>query len=303
MKRIVPLLLSLLLAGCLLIPGSGPLAQNAGSTPAPSRAPEQTPEAGASPRAVGPFLQYEIYDRPCWEELISEEMFRVDLDQDGAEEPVSFALDREAWRTAITWGESTVTIDSDELVAAAVLDLDTTSPFYNLLVMVDCGSDSYVTVELHPENGRLTKGRVVEGGWTWAEGALRFSQRTDFLGTAYGERAYRGDDLLPDSEWLDMCYIPTEQDLKTQREALIDGGILLHTVRPVPCTIDGQPGLIPADTYVYRTRFRAGDELAEVCLPDGTLAQIACTLGEHGWPYLIDGQDITDCFDNLFFAD
>ena len=42
----------------------------------------------------------------------------------------------------------------------------------------------------------------------------------------------------------------------------------------------------------------------EIMAPkDGTVAQITCTQGEHGWPYLIDGMDIQDCFDNLFFAD
>ena len=61
--------------------------------------------------------------------------------------------------------------------------------------------------------------------------------------------------------------------------------------------------VIPADTYVYRLGFRDDDRLTEVCLPDGTRALIACTVGEHGWPFLIDGRDALDYFDNLFFAD
>ena len=40
----------------------------------------------------------------------------------------------------------------------------------------------------------------------------------------------------------------------------------------------------------------------EVALLDGTVAQIASSLSEDDW-YLIDGRDMTEYFDNLFFAD
>ena len=287
MKRIVLMLLScLLLAGCV----SAPSAARA-ETPAPT-----------GPQ--GPFLEYSFYDQPHWQELTSGVMFEADLDQDGAAEPISFTLrPNDEWATAIAWGESAVMLESDEFVGAAVLDLDPASPFYNLLVMVDYGSDSYGTVELHPENGRLVKGTEVFGDWAWEDGALWFYERTDFLGTAFGKRTYSGDDLHPDSQWLTMTNIPTAEELATEREDLIEFGVLLHTIRPVPCTVGGQPGLIPADTYVYRLRFRDDEQLVEVVLPDGAVAQIACAADEDGWPCLIDGVDQIDCFDNLFFAD
>ena len=293
MKRIVPVLLSLLLlAGCLLIPGSGPLAENAGPTPAPAD----------GPQAAGPFLSYRYFEQDGWENRTSGVMFEADLDQDGVAEPVSFALRTDDWATAITWGKSTVVLESDEFVEAAVLDLDPASPFYNLLVVVDYGSDSYVTVELHPENGKLVQGTIIGGSWMWEDDQLWFFQRTDLLGTASGKRTYRGDDLHPDSEWLIMTYIPTAEELTGEREDLIEFGTLLHTIRPVPCTIDGQPSLIPADTCLYRLRFREDDALMEVALLDGTVAQIASSLSEDDW-YLIDGRDMTEYFDNLFFAD
>lgn len=293
MKRIIPVLLSLLLLmGCLLIPGSGTLAENAGPTPAPADGPQVT----------GPFLSYRFFEQEGWENRTSGVMFEADLDQDGVAEPVSFALRTDDWATAITWGKSTVVLESDEFVEAAVLDLDPASPFYNLLVVVDYGSDSYVTVELHPENGKLVQGATIGGSWTWEDDQLWFFQRTDLLGTASGKRTYRGDDLHPDSEWLTMAYIPTAEELKGEREDLIEFGTLLHTIRPVPCTIDGQPSFIPADTCLYRLRFREDDALMEVALLDGTVAQIASATGEDDW-YLIDGRDMTEYFDNLFFAD
>ena len=109
MKRIFLLLLSLLLSA---------------ATPAP--------------QTQGLLQTYSFYDQPDWEHLTSAVMFWADLDQNGVEEPVSFTLDRDEWTTAITWGESTVVLEEgDDLVAAAALDLDAESPFYNLLVTMD----------------------------------------------------------------------------------------------------------------------------------------------------------------------
>ncbi len=294
MRRIVSLLLTLLLlSGC----AAAVPAFNASSGPA------ATPAVTERAEAAGPFLQYRFYEQDNWEDLTQAVMFEADLDQDGVAEPVSFTLDHEAWVTSISWGESTVTLDvGDDLVEAAVLDLDTQSPFYNLLAVLDYGSDSYVTVELHPENGKLVQGTTIGGSWTWEDGQLWFFERTDLLGTASGKRTYSGDDLHPDSEWLTMAYIPTVEELTGEWEDLIEFGTLLHTIRPVPCTIDGQPSLIPANTCLYRLRFREDDALMEVALLDGTVAQIASSLSEDDW-YLIDGRDMTEYFDNLFFAD
>ena len=156
MKRIALLLLSLLLlVGCV---GAG--AQAAGLSPlqAPSDPPASTPE----PQHDGPFLSYHFYEQPNWESITSGTLFSCDLDQDGQEEPVTFQLrPNDEWATAITWNGKTTVIDvGDELISAEVLDLDPVSPWYNLLVTVDYGSDSYVTVELHPEDGQLILGKT-----------------------------------------------------------------------------------------------------------------------------------------------
>lgn len=304
-KRIIPLFLAvLLLMGCTSIADRTGSAMHA-ATPAPSIEEVESSEPTAVSSALGPFLSYSFYGQPDWRKLTSDTLFDADLDQNGIAEPISFTLrPNNKSGVAITWGKNTVVLnESSEFVRADVLDLNTESPFYNLLVVLDCGSDSYVTIELHPENGQLVKGNSISGRWEWDENTLWSYERTDFLGTAVGKRSYSGDGLTPDSEWLDMHYIPTAEELETEWDYLVEDGILLHTTQPVPCTIDGEPGFITADVYVYRTRFQAGDELAEVCLPDGTLALIACTVGEDGWPYLIDGQDQLYYFDNPVFAD
>lgn len=305
MKRIgIVILAALLLVGCTGAVGQSDSATEAMASVS-SAEEADTSQTTAVPCSSGPFLSYSFYEQPQWRELTSDTLFDADLDHNGVAEPISFSLRPDNKRgIAITWGESTVILnESSEFVRADVLDLNTESPFYNLLVVLDYGSDSYVTIELHPENGQLVKGNSIDGSWKWDEDTFWAYELTDFLGTAFGKRAYIGDGLTPNSEWLDMCYIPTEDELETEWEHLVEDGILLHTTEPVPCTIEGKPGFIPAGVYVYRTRIQAGEELEEVCLPDGTLAQIACTVGADGWPYLIDGRDQQSYFDNLFFAD
>ena len=81
------------------------------------------------------------------------------------------------------------------------------------------------------------------------------------------------------------------------KDALIKASILIHVMRPVPCTIDGESAVLPMDTYVYRTRYLASRDLMEVVTLDGTVALIAFTL--EGETYLIDGVPQTEYFDNL----
>ena len=304
MKRILILLLAVLLTGCTVgsdVPAS---AQHTGS-PVPTF---EVSESTAAPGASGPFFLYSFHDQPDWRELSSAVMFEADLDQDGVAEPVSFTIRPDGqYAIAITWGESTVVLDrTDELMEAFVLDLDTQSPFYNLLVVVDYGSSSYGTIELHPESGQLVRGSSFSGDCTWSENALWSYEITDFLGTAGGKRTRSGDSLTPDSQWLTMCYIPTAEDLETDLEELVKYGLVIYAVLPVPCTIKGQPDLIPADSYLYRLHIRDDEQLIEVALLDGTVAQIACTVGNDDyvwWPYLIDGLEQDAYFDNLLYAD
>ena len=303
MKRIASLLLSLLLLmGCV---GAG--AQTTGLSPlqAPSDPPASTPE----PQHGGPFLSYFFYEQPNWESVTSGTLFSCDLDQDGKEEPVTFQLrPNDEWATAITWNGKTTVIDvGDELISAEVLDLDPVSPWYNLLVTVDYGSDSYVTMELHPEDGQLVLGKTIDGGSAWHEGALWFSERSDLLGTNFGKRSYHGDDLTPDSEWLTMNYTPTKEELETEQEALIDVGSVIHCAMPVPCYVDGQPATLPEDTLFYCVRFMDPDVdlIMEVCTLDGTIAQLRF-YDDEDEPHDADRiptMEMESYFDNLLFAD
>ena len=313
MKRILSLLLGLvLLLGCAHAAPAAPMVQSASATtqsPQSAVAPESTTTVGPQPDdAVAPLTSLLFYSfEEEWHE--GDALFRFDLDQDGVEEGFSFVLrPDDSWATAVSMDDSTVIIEAgDELIWAEVVDLDPISPFYNLLMVFDYGSDSYVTVELHPENGELVQGKTVDGGYSLRDGVLLFDERCDLLGTNFGTRSYHGDDLVPDSVWLDMVGIPTEEELQTRLEGMIDIGEVIHCAKDVPCVIDGKAATLPADTLFYPLRFMDPevDLIVEVRTLDGAVAQLFFCDDEEE-PHE-DGRILTmesdEYFDNLLYAD
>ena len=299
MKRMVLFLLALLLAaGCR---SAAPL----GNAPAPATdAPAATdaPQPEEAPPALKSLLRYEFGD------LAEGPMFSFDLDQDGVAETFSYALrPDDDWATAILMDDDRIVLaDGDEPVWAEVVDLDPESPYYNLLMVLDYGSDSYGTVELHPENGQLVRGKSIFGDYRITDDGLRFSERTDLLGTDFGYRTYRGDKLVPDSVWLDMKP-PTEDELKGDLPDLIEFGTVIHCAKAVPCVIDGQAATLPAGTCLYGLRFMDPevDLVMEVRTLEGVVAQLLFYDDEdepHDPDRIYTGEQ-DEYFDNLFWAD
>jgi hypothetical protein len=187
-----------------------------------------------------------------------------------------------------------------------VVDLDPASPYYNLLLTLDYGSDSPVTVELHPENGQLVRGKSIFGDYRITDDGLRFSERTDLLGTDFGYRTYRGDQLVPDSVWLDMKP-PTEAELQGDLADLIEFGTVIHCAKAVPCVIDGQAATLPAGTCLYGLRFMDPevDLVMEVRTLEGVVARLLFYDDEdepHDPDRIYTGEQ-DEYFDNLFWAD
>ena len=299
MKRMVLFLLALLLAaGCR---SAAPL----GNAPAPATdAPAATdaPQPEEAPPALRSLLRYEFGD------LAEGPMFSFDLDQDGVAETFSYALrPDDDWATAILMDDDRIVLaDGDEPVWAEVVDLDPESPYYNLLMVLDYGSDSYGTVELHPENGQLVRGKSIFGDYRITDDGLRFSERTDLLGTDFGYRTYRGDQLVPDSVWLDMKP-PTEDELKKDLADLIEFGTVIHCAKAVPCVIDGQAATLPAGTCLYGLRFMDPevDLVMEVRTLEGVVARLLFYDDEdepHDPDRIYTGEQ-DEYFDNLFWAD
>lgn len=229
-------------------------------------------------------------------------MFSFDFDSDGTEETFSFRLDMEKGTTTIFVGDKSITLkEGCDFLYATLIDLDPHSSRLNLLITIDTGSDDFVTIELHLKNGELKRGPKKDGDCRWNDGALWFYERTDIFGTATGKRTYSGDTLKPDSKWFTMAYIPTAKDLKKNRKSLIELGTLLHTVRPIPCTINGEQTELPEGTYLYRLRYNEKGTRMVVSTLDGVEATI--NLKCKDYEYRINGINADEYFDNVFYAD
>lgn len=275
-----------------------PAVTDAGAEEPPSHSPE--PEQPAGPELPLVFNLYDAYGFSAVEGT----MFEYDFDRDGTPEPITFSLDPEADTTTIAAGEQSVTLGvSSMLDSAILLDLDPESPRLNLLVVIDEASDDYVTTELHLENGALTAGPVTYGRAAWADGKLKVCEPFDLLGTMIGERVYGGDSMEPESDWIALTDALTEEELNESFDDLKEFGTLLHTAHRLPCETDGAQAWIAEDSYVYCRRARVDRTEAELVTLDGVVAVIRPVYDSETETYRIDGVNVEDYFDNLFYAD
>lgn len=229
-------------------------------------------------------------------------MFVCDFDGDGTEEEITYRLDDSIVEITVCGASDSLHVGA-ELSHVILIDLDPDAAGLNLLVVCNFGSEDYETTELHLKNGKLKKGPTVGAYCEWDGTALRGSRtQTDILGTRFGTRIYRGEDLKPDSEWFDCEHIPTESELKDDRETLMENGVLLHVRRDLPCTIDGHDAVIEQGAYLYVTRWHESYTLAEVKTEDGRTARISVEWqDEEG--YTIAGLHQNEYFDSVFYAD
>lgn len=245
--------------------------------------------------------EFDVYKEVGWN-VAEAEMFRCDLDEDGKEERVSFRLDEADDTTRILVDDLSIELDVSCMLYRVILcDLDPAKPGLNLLVVIDEASDDLVTTEVHLENGALVKGTVVYDGVSTDGKQLYLSRRTDILGTKYGSDTCSGESLTPDTGWF-TCWTPTDDEIIEERDDLIEYGDLLHTVREVPCTINGKAAKLAKDVYIYMTGFNE-EHLVEARTLDGKTVQIQFGLTDDGWPYTIDGVSQDEYFDNIFYAD
>ncbi len=230
------------------------------------------------------------------------QMFRGDLDGSGIEETIGYRLLEDEWATEITVGEDTIRLEEgSDLIRVLLLDLDPASARRNLLVVIDQASADHVTVEVHYEDDELVIGTVVYADTEWQDGALQGLERADILGTRSGMRRYAGEDLHPESDWLDTVYVPTAEELAEEQADLIDTGLVLETARDLPCEIDGKAATLPAGTLLYPLRWTADESTVEVRTTDGVTAVIRAVVGDG--EYRIDGAPQEQYFTNLQYAD
>jgi hypothetical protein len=288
-------------------------------TPEPTEVPTPTPkptpqQVYGAPQSFKPTKKIEKSNLPVVYSMYKmnpkgkkeAQMFTFDLNGDGKAEKISFKLDSKKNRTTITAGETKIKLkDGAEMVNAMLIDLDPATPYTDLVVLIDAGSDDYITIPLHIENGKFVRGESLNGisVYVGSDGVLYRCEGTDLLGTQTGIRACHGESFTPDDEWLDVS-LPTEEHLQNYQEHLGDYGWFLQVKRELPCTIDGEPSMLPVGTILYMTRFHESRTMAEVRTLDGVTALITFTMDEDDWPYLINGIRQDDYFEyELLYAD
>lgn len=126
---------------------------------------------------------------------------------------------------------------------------------------------------------------------------------SQFVGTA---SVYRHYGLNPNSGAIetkesDYTYSADNSEL-TLKKDLTGEKVVLENAGGVPSYREtGETVTIPAGTVVTR---KATDENSRVilALPDGTYAAFTVSVGDGGWPITIDGTDVEELFDGIYFA-
>ncbi len=269
----------------------------------PTEEPTEEPtEAPATPYA--PDLSLLPIEFPIDEYRQEGNLITFDIDFDGEPDTISFAVNEETNRATVFMNDAPFEFDyGNNFDRIIFIDLDPATPYANILIVIDMASSDYLTMEVHPENGALVKGVEKEDLVTLREdGVLLSHERTDLLGTKTGTRPVSGEDLTPDSEWLD-CRELTKSDLTTDRKESIEYGWLLHASRKIKCSIDGKATEIKKGSYVYMKRYHESERLVEVYTEDGEVALISVDYDPKEYTFTINGYPQDKVFDNIFYAD
>ncbi len=142
--------------------------------------------------------------------------------------------------------------DVAEPVNLILIDLDPADGRVNLLVSA-VTADGAFTYELHVEDGKLVCGHTVSGSCFLADSLERevtLVAWNDSL-NEYGYREVRGEALEPVDDRLYADGVIDAILFGPGREKNIEYGILLHLVRALPCEIDGVPGALQPEEYIY----------------------------------------------------
>ena len=315
MKRISAVFLLLALLVCAACTPEAATVEGV-QTPEPASAQSDTPSVQPNgvtplePEQAAPVRTKLIDVFSAYEDLDDGEtkatIFEYDLDNDGTAEPIAIEIDWEEDLLFLSVGDRIEEFpNSAALMTVYLCDLDPASSYRNLIVVADEASDDYVTAVLHPEGDALVIDRQIYGlvDWDAETEAFISYENTGLFGSNSGTRHYYGDAFEPDTEWL-TCWMPSEEYLKEYRQNLFEGGYLLHLVRDLPCTVDGQPAILTAGNCILLVRYHESLTQAEVRTEDGSVyATVSIDFDPDEWQYRIDGVEQDEYFDNLFFAD
>lgn len=289
--------------------------EGAGQEPLPTVTPEVA--APAAEEIVAPWEPQRAWedtgltgvlwsaDVPYSTDWQQEQLFlAADFDGDGKEESV-FAgpIDTETDCLFFRVGEMTEETEIYCVLSVAVVRLcEGETP--RLLVCGDFGSDDYMTYVFSIGTGIIVFEDMIEAGMMTEGRDLFFCERYECLGTRTGVRAYAGNPLMPVSETLVPSMIPTEEQLVSERETLIDSGILLKS--KVDLTVKDETGaesVLPKGTYLYLVSFNETLDQIRVKTEEGALYVMETKLPNGGWVMTVNGLPEDMCFSNVSYAD
>lgn len=228
-------------------------------------------------------------------------IFSYDIDGDGEEEELTWKLDEKEWDLDFTWGDNEFSVKCMYLERAILTDLDRSSPFINLIITADYASNDYQVNDFRIENGKVEPHRWMWGDMHLEDGKIINYEATNCLGTGDGKRPYAGDELEPETEWLEDVTIeryPSSYD----RNKLIDMGVILTASKDIPCEIDGKESVIPKGSIIEKKAFRADGTACEVEVEGIGKAVIKMERNAKDYQYYIAGELQDNYFKTIMYA-
>ena len=236
-------------------------------------------------------------------EPTAETLFVADWDEDGVYEYLAYLKLPETGECLISDGERTLVLTDCVSVRGFYTDLDTKSPYGNLILSTKTADGSERVYELHPEGDAIVIGNTLNGYCFVDDGTLTEDEPYDLcIGelTPFGARGYytvHGDALEP---WghtrvaleLDDFDVNVQRD----RDRLIKDGLLLKLVRDMPCTRNGEETTLKAGTYVYLVSYLDTFTEAQLSTEDGRVVKV--TMNGDANDLRIGGIPVSDYFDN-----
>lgn len=253
------------------------------------------------------FLDEGIADAgPLVPEPTAATLFYADWDEDGVYEYLAYLKLPEIGKCLISDGERTLVLSDCVSVRGFYSDLDSKSPYGNLILSTEVADGSERVYELHPEGDAIVIGKTLNGYCFVDDGTLTEDEPYDLcigepspFGSAYGYYTVHGDALTQGANSWEHERLALEFDgidIQRDRDRLIKEGLLLKLKRDLPCTLNGKEGLLEAGTYVYLLSYLDTLTEAHLCTEDGRGVKV--TMNGDADDLRIDGIPVSDYFDN-----
>ncbi len=253
------------------------------------------------------FLDEGIADAgPLVPEPTAATLFYADWDEDGVYEYLAYLKLPEIGKCLISDGERTLVLSDCVSVRGFYSDLDSKSPYGNLILSTEAADGSERVYELHPEGDAIVIGKTLNGYCFVDDGTLTENEPYDLcisepspFGSARGFYTVHGDALTQWANSWEHDRLALEFDgidIQRDRDRLIKEGLLLKLKRDLPCTLNGKEGLLEAGTYVYLLSYFDTLTEAILCTEDGRGVKV--TMNGDADDLRIDGIPVSDYFDN-----